>query len=166
METDIFHLSRNIQSHIVILEVFGKAPSLSKSKVFLKKVSCPITRYPRAWQAQGYSIDLHWIFFQESCHSFWVWKMQLSWLQVVSDIPKVWKPFGIGPFIKAAHGCQNNQSPESPSLPTDYLIENKLQLEFSAFNWQFNSNSQFWIELQFSIFIFHLGECTFGVKCI
>ena len=86
----------------------GKAPSLSKSKIILKKVSCPITSYFRARSAQGYKSDPHWIVFPECCHNFWVWKKQLICLQVSQTHPKSRISIGIYSSIKAAYGCKKS----------------------------------------------------------
>ncbi len=50
-----------------------------------------LSRHLKARLAQGYKIGLHWTVFQESCHNFWVSKMQLISLQVIADTVKVWK---------------------------------------------------------------------------
>ena len=65
--------------------------SVSKTKIFLKKVSCPNSRHLKARLEQGYRIGLHWTVFQESCHNFWVSKMQLICLQGIADTVKVRK---------------------------------------------------------------------------
>ncbi len=74
-----------------LFEGSGVAASISKTKILKKKVSCPISRHLKARLEQGYRIGLHWTVFQESCHNFWVSKMQLICLQVIADTVQVWK---------------------------------------------------------------------------
>ncbi len=86
----------------------GKAPSLSKSKIFLKKVSCPITSYLRPRSAQGYKTDPHWIIFPECCHNFLVLKNSLFACRSSQTRPKSGTLIGIYTPIKATHGCKKS----------------------------------------------------------
>ncbi len=121
----------------------GKAPGLCKSKIFLKKVSCPVTSYLRARSAQGYNSVPHWIVFPECCHNFWLLKKQLICLQVSQTHPKSGISIGIYSSIKAADGSKKS----SPSYQF-----NRLHFDFKKLSvrspWDhlknFSCNLQIW----------------------
>ena len=94
-----------------------KAPSLCKSKFFLRKVSFPVTSYLRARSTQGYKTDPHLVIFPECCHNFWVLKSSLfvcRWSQTQSK-SKI--SIGKCSSVKAAHGYKKS----SPSYQSNSL---------------------------------------------
>ncbi len=61
------HLWNVMLKTVKLLDVSLNAPSVSKTKIFLEKVSCPISRY-LCYGTLCYRTDLHWTVFPEHFH--------------------------------------------------------------------------------------------------